>query len=198
MRVLVAILFLLLAAPAWAQQGQGMSKALVVSSCSGGGATLPPGALTNLTMDTTGRLCQSGIGSGVCAQASAYLARTAGGNEGGNDTNIKVLICGLVTDGVIDGPLTGATGCGTHLDALYILAQQNVADSLLNLCGTSYTLVNSNAGPFTPYVGYGAFITNNYVLDTGFNATTAPSPKFTQNNASFGAWTDGTISKLAV
>ena len=58
MRFLLAILLLLLAAPAFAQsQGQGMSKALVVSSC--GGGALPSGTLNQLTMDTTGRLCQS-------------------------------------------------------------------------------------------------------------------------------------------
>ena len=58
MRFLLAILLLLLAAPAWAQQGQGMSQAVVVSSC--GSGALPSGALNQLTMDTTGRLCLGG------------------------------------------------------------------------------------------------------------------------------------------
>ena len=62
MRFLVVILLLLVAAPASAQQGQGMSKAMVVSSC--GGGALPSGALNQLTMDTTGRLCQGGAGGG--------------------------------------------------------------------------------------------------------------------------------------
>ena len=42
MRFLLAILLLLFVAPASAQQGQGMSKAMVVSSC--GGGALPSGS----------------------------------------------------------------------------------------------------------------------------------------------------------
>ena len=63
MRLLLAILFLLFVAPAAAQQGQGMSQAMVVSSC--GGGALPSGAVNQLTMDTTGRLCSHKTGSGV-------------------------------------------------------------------------------------------------------------------------------------
>ena len=62
-------------------------------------------------------------------QALAYLARTVGGNEGGNGANIATLIDGLVSDGV-----------WAKLDALYVLAQQNQSDALLNLVGTSYAL----------------------------------------------------------
>ena len=55
-------------------------------------------------------------GGGGCTAATNYLARTVGGNEGGNGTNISNLICGLVTDGVITGNLSGATGgCGRPL-----------------------------------------------------------------------------------
>ena len=151
MRFLLAILLLLIASPAWAQQGQGMSQALVVSSC--GGGTLPSGPVNQLTMDRTGRLCQSGIGSNVCSQATAYLARTTGGNEGGNAVNITALICGLVTDGLITGTLTGRAIAVQKLDALYILAQQNAADALLNLCGTSYSLIPANSPTFTTYRG---------------------------------------------
>jgi hypothetical protein len=79
-----------------------------------------------------------------CTAANNYLARTSGGNEGGNAANITALICGLVADGVITGNLSGSTGgCGAHLDALYILAQQNERDAELNLCGTTYGLTLS-------------------------------------------------------
>ena len=47
--------------------------------------------------------------TGGCTAATNYLARTTGGNEGGNAANITTLICGLVTDGVITGNLSGAT-----------------------------------------------------------------------------------------
>ena len=69
--------------------------------------------------------------AGGCAAATNYLARTTGGNEGGNAANMTTFICGLVTDGVITGNLSGARGCGSHLDVLYLLAQQNQADVTL-------------------------------------------------------------------
>ena len=64
-------------------------------------------------------------------EALAYLARTVGGNEGGNGANIATLIDGLVSDGV-----------WAKLDALYVLAQQNQSDALLNLVRTSYSLTH--------------------------------------------------------
>ena len=116
-------------------------------------------------------------------QALAYLARTVGGNEGGNGTNIANLIDGLVSDGV-----------WAKLDALYVLAQQNQTDAQLNLIGTSYSLVQSPGRlgvqprdvAFTSYVGFGPFVGVN--LNTGFDPTSAPSPHYTQNNASYGFW----------
>jgi hypothetical protein len=181
MRLLLAILLLLFALPV---QAQNMQRALVVSSC--GGGALPSGALTNLTMNPQGQLCLVGIsgGSGGCAQATAYLARTTGGNEGGNAANITTLICGLVTDGV-----------WSNLDALYVLAQQNVTDANLNLIGTSYSpLVPFNGPSFTSYVGYGPF-SSNAALDTNFNASTAPSPHYTPNSASYGVWSYATVTE---
>jgi hypothetical protein len=115
-------------------------------------------------------------------QALAYLARTVGGNEGGNATNIATLIDGLVSDGV-----------WAKLDALYVLAQQNATDSLLNLIGTSYTATNPYHAVFTQYVGYSFPATT--TIDTGFNAASAPSPKYTQNSASYGAWTTQVIDE---
>ena len=117
------------------------------------------------------------------AEAIAYLARTVGGNEGGNATNIATLIDGLVSDGV-----------WAKLDCLYVLAQQNQSDALLNLIGTSYTATNVNGSTFTAYKGY-AFLGGQY-LDTGFNAATVTSPNFTQNSASFGAWSYATVSEM--
>ena len=116
------------------------------------------------------------------AEALAYLARTVGGNEGGNGANIATLIDGLVSDGV-----------WAKLDALYILAQQNQTDALLNLVGTSYTGTITTGTPiFTAYVGY-AFPTG--YINTNFNAITATSPQFTQNSASYGFWTLAVVSE---
>jgi hypothetical protein len=121
-------------------------------------------------------------------EAAAYLARTTGGNAGGNAANIIALIDGLVADGV--WPL---------LDCLYVLAQQNEADALLNLIGTSYLLTQVGAlgrsGPrtgtiiFTQYRGFDGFNTAASYFDTGFDPTVS-SPNFTQNSASFGVWTN--------
>ena len=106
-------------------------------------------------------------------QALAYLARTVGGNEGGNAGPIAALIDGLVSDGV-----------WAKLDCLYVLAQQNQSDALLNLIGTSYSL--TGIATFSAYHGFSAFSATG--LPTGFNPVTAPTPNFTQNSASLGAW----------
>ncbi len=59
MRFLPAILLLLFAAPAHAQD---MQRAVVVSTC--GSQALPAGPLTTLTMNPQGQLCLTGIGGG--------------------------------------------------------------------------------------------------------------------------------------
>ena len=129
----------------------------------------------------------TGSGGGApthSAEALAYLARTVGGNEGGNGANIATLIDGLVSDGV-----------WAKLDALYVLAQQNATDSLLNLVGTSYSLTVGFGSPvFTTYVGY-SFPTGGSYFDTNFNTSTAPSPKYTQNSASFGVWSYAVVTE---
>ena len=119
------------------------------------------------------------------AEALAYLARTVGGNEGGNGANITTLIDGLVSDGV-----------WAKLDALYVLAQQNQTDALLNLVGTSYGLMSVGllrSVTFTSYLGFSGFSTSVF-LSTQFNASIATSPQFTQNSASFGFWTPAAIT----
>jgi F5/8 type C domain len=127
------------------------------------------------------------------SQALAYLARTVGGDEGGNGANIATLIDGLVSDGV-----------WAKLDALYVLAQQNQSDALLNLIGTSYGLAINNAlaasDPrisnvvFTSYKGFSGFSPGAGFLDTGLNAVMASGLHYTQNSASFGAWSYATTS----
>ena len=147
--------------------------------------TLQPTAASQKYAPPSGFSAWDGAGTAPShsPQALAYLARTVGGNEGGNGVNIATLIDGLVSDGV-----------WAKLDCLYVLAQQNRTDAMLNLVGTSYplTLVGSFQGAdpksmsFVAYVGFSGF--SNGSLDTGFNPTTAPSPHYTQNNASFGFW----------
>jgi hypothetical protein len=132
-------------------------------------------------------------GGGGCAQATTYLARTTSGTEGGNAANITTLICGLVTDGVITGNMS-TTGCGATFDGLYIEAQQNSTDALLNLCSTNYTATIQASPVFTSYQGY-SFNSPNAYLDTGFNATLATSPNYTQNSGSIGVWSLAVVTE---
>ena len=91
MRFLLAILLLLVAAPAWAQQGQGMSQALVVSSC-GGADAAERLALNQVqeTMDTTGRLCSHKTSSGVSPPVISVAPVASGSGWGGR---IDALSC---------------------------------------------------------------------------------------------------------
>ena len=145
------------------------------SGASGTGVwTLQPTAASQKYAPPSGFTAWDG-GAAHSSQALAYLARTVGGNEGGNGTNIANLIDGLVSDGV-----------WSKLDCLYVLAQQNATDAVLNLVGTSYPMTILGGSPsFTAYVGY---VLNNAFLSSGFTPSSAPSPNYTQNSASIGVW----------
>ena len=182
------------AAPVWIAPGDGTVPSAVQSQIVSyyapvAGATAvwiagffapPPAAIGATPITISGWGGSGGGGGGHSAEALAYLARTVGGDEGGNGANIATLIDGLVSDGV-----------WAKLDALYVLAQQNQTDAMLNLVGTSYGLTSGllRPGPraltFAPYVGFSGFVSG---LDTGFNPTTAPSPHYVQNSASYGVW----------
>lgn len=142
----------------------------------------PPAFADDMTILGVGQQHASTSG---CTAATNYLARTSGGNEGGNATNITTLICGLVTDGVITGNLSGAAGCGSYLNGLYILAQQNASDAVLNLCGTSFPISPSTA-TFVAYQGYSLFPSGG--MSTNFTPASSSGSVFTQNNASMGIW----------
>jgi hypothetical protein len=124
-----------------------------------------------------------------CSQASNFLARTSG-LTGTETTAYGVLICGLVTDGIITGTMNGANSgsgaCGSTLDALYILATNNTTTASLNLCGTSYSLVTHGTTTFTPDTGIAGSTTG--YLDTQFVVGSATTPNMTQNSGSFGAY----------
>jgi hypothetical protein len=138
----------------------------------------------------------TGGGPAGCSQATTYLARTVGGTEGGNAANITALICGLVSDGVIDGdfsPIAASkpgvkslAGCGSHLNILYVFAQQNRADALFNICSTGNTIGDVLATTFTSYKGFGPF--SGVRMTTGFFPGTSSGSLYLQNNASLGVW----------
>src|SRR5216684_5171367 len=128
-------------------------------------------------------LANSGAG---CSQATTFLARTSGlsGNE---TTAYTTMICGLVTDGIITGNLSGAAGCGTVLDALYIFATNTTTTANLNICGTNFSLTGATPPTFSADHGYTGNGTTQF-LDTGFNPSTATG-RWTLNSASLGVYT---------
>jgi hypothetical protein len=131
----------------------------------------------------------AGNGGRTCTDDTAstnFLARTSGLSNTEADAYCN-MIKGLETDSIITGNLSGANGCGTVIDALWIFATKNVATANLNICGTNYT-INASAGTtpmtFTADTGYtgngsDAYINTSYVPSTsGLN--------YAQNSASFG------------
>ena len=131
--------------------------------------TLQPTAASQKYAPPSGFSAWDSAAPSHSAEALAYLARTVGGNEGGNGANIATLIDGLVSDGV-----------WAKLDALYVLAHQKLTDALLNLVGTCYSLTTN--GSFTSYQGFVGFTTG---LNTGL---VAPGSQYVLNSASYGGW----------
>jgi hypothetical protein len=124
----------------------------------------------------------------TCTAATNFLARTT--LIGQDARNFTTLICGLVTDGVITRNLSGAKGCGSVLDSLYILAAPNTTTANLNLCGTSFTLTPTGSPSLTVYQGYTGVDASSYVfIDTGLNPSTNGG-NYTQNAARISAWSN--------
>ncbi len=120
----------------------------------------------------------SGIGTGTPAgaEASAFLARTSGLN-GAHNLAYIALINGLVSDGV-----------WSKLDFLHIYATQDSTTALLNLVSSSYPGTTHGSPTFAADLGYTGATGSTVYIDTGFNPTSASSPKFVQNSAHISAW----------
>ena len=109
-----------------------------------------------------------------CSQATAFIAREDGSQT--NNSAITTMICGMVTDGT-----------WSLLDGLYIFATNDATNAKLNLVSSSFSITPQSSPTFTAGQGYAGNGTSSY-LDTGFNASTAPSPNFTLNSATVGAY----------
>lgn len=145
------------------------------------------GALPNRFMKYLGALGYTGSlnkrwynywknGGGYSAEASALFARITTPPSDARKVLINNLIVSLKTAGV-----------WAKLDAFYVLAAADAQSSLLNWVSTSYNLTAVNSPTFVidrHYVGDGS---TSY-LSTGFNPTTAVSPKFTQNSGALFQW----------
>jgi hypothetical protein len=112
-------------------------------------------------------------GGGGCTQATNFLAR-ATGMDSTHNTAFTTMICGLVTDGVITGSMSGsatsgAAACGSLLDILYIFATDTNPHSLLNLCSKSFTATVNTSPTFIAnagWTGVDGFIDSTYLSST--------------------------------
>lgn len=110
-------------------------------------------------------------------EAAAFLARTTGLDTQHSDAYTG-LINGLVADGI-----------WSKLDLLYIYATQDTATAQLNLISSSYPATLNGSPTFTADRGYlGVDASSTVYINTGFNPTTASSPKYTRNSAHLSVW----------
>lgn len=131
----------------------------------------------------------AGVVARTCTDDTAttnFLARTSGLTNPVKDAYC-VMIKALESGSIITGNLSGATGCGSVLDGIYILATSNTTTAALNICGTSYSLItNGTPTSFTAYAGY-VGDGSTFYLDTGFVPSTAGG-NFALNSATMGVY----------
>lgn len=125
---------------------------------------------------------QSASFTPTCTESSNFIMRAVVADASydvAHQTAVNALICGLVTDSV-----------WSKFDALYILATQSTAVAVLSLVSATYNATEQGGITFTTdrgYNGVNGSVPAKY-LTTGFNPSTAPSPKFVQNSAHLSAW----------
>jgi len=110
------------------------------------------------------------------AETTALLARFSVQPDETRALLINALIASLKTAGV-----------WSKLDAFYVMAAHDAQAAQRNWIQNAYNLSAVSSPTFTTDRGYAGNGSSSY-LDTGFNPVTAPTPKFVQNSASFGAW----------
>jgi hypothetical protein len=134
---------------------------------------------------------RGGGGGRTCTDDTAstnFLARTSGLTNATKDAYCN-FIKTMETNSLITGNLSGADSCGAPFDAIYFPATDNSATSLLNLCGTSFSLVNHGT-TFT--VGSGYVGAASSYIDTQFDPTAGTN--FTTASASGWIWTTTNFS----
>ena len=111
------------------------------------------------------------------------------------DTSVAVWLTAVATAGgavsadrvrLLDGLVTSLKDCGVwdRLDRLWVFAAENQAQALVDLVGLGQaTAVNEPS--FITDLGY-AFDGSTQYIDTGFDAASAPAPRYSRNSASFG------------
>ncbi len=114
-----------------------------------------------------------------CTESSNFITRAVAADasyDAAHKTAVDALICGLVTDGIF-----------SKYDVLYVFATQSAAVANLNLVSSSFTGTPTNSPVFTTDRGYTGSALVKYI-DSGFNASTASSPKYVLNSAHIAFW----------
>jgi hypothetical protein len=127
----------------------------------------------------------AGGGTGSCSQSQAFFARANATHTNGD--SLDTLICTNLL-AASSATCTGGTTLWDCADIIYVLAQPNSHDALLNLKSSSFSLTVNGSPTFTANKGYvGAASAN---LDTGWQAGTN-GVRYTQNNMAIAAWVVG-------
>lgn len=110
------------------------------------------------------------------AETTALVARFTTPPTSGRKSQINTLILALKNAGV-----------WAKLDALYVMAAADAQAAQRNWVADAYNLTETNAPTFTADQGYTGDGAASY-LDTGFNPTSASSPKYVRDSATIGFW----------
>lgn len=122
------------------------------------------------------------MGAGIPSEATSLFAKMSTQPDDAQKTLYINLISSLKSAGV-----------WTKLDYLYLFAAHTAQASLLNLTGNFNALIVGSQ-TFTTNRGYAGAANAGKYIDTGFNPTTASSPKFTQNSANIMCWSRSTTA----
>jgi hypothetical protein len=117
----------------------------------------------------------AGSGAGFAAETNAFFARLATPPSAARKAQYDTLIKALL-----------AAGVWAKLDVLYVFAAVDQATALTNLVQATFGGTAAGAPTFTVDQGFTGASTK--YIDSGFNPTTAVSPKYVQDNASIFAW----------
>ncbi len=119
----------------------------------------------------------AGGAGGTSSEVSQFLSRTSG-LDGTHVSAYTALINGMVTDSI-----------WTKFDVLHIYATQNATTAQINLISSSYPATVNGSPTFTTDRGYqGTESSTTVYINTGFNPSTAGSPKYTANSAHLSSW----------
>jgi hypothetical protein len=127
-------------------------------------------------------------GGRTCTDDTAstnFLARLTGSPS----NTLKDAYCNAIkyleSVSIITANLSGSVGCSANLDVLVLTTADTQANSLLNICGTSWGGTAVNSISFAAFGGFTGNGTNSYI-DTGYNPTSV-ALAYAASSSSLGA-----------